>query len=70
MPALQPIFVNLLQEPWAQFIGHPKTAANDEFGQWILNGHHFLPNSYLLQNPGKVQPGMNGDEKWIKTETS
>jgi hypothetical protein len=51
------IFVNPLQEPWAQFVGHPKTAANDQFGQWILDGHNFLPDSYLPQNPGRFSRG-------------
>jgi hypothetical protein len=49
-----------------QFVGHPEAAADDEFGEWILDGHDDLPRSYLPVHPKKVQPGMNTDERGWK----
>jgi hypothetical protein len=40
-----------------------KQQADDEFGEWILDGHGILPRSYLPSHPEKVQPGMNTDER-------
>jgi hypothetical protein len=57
------ILVDLLQKTRAQFVGHPEAAADDEFGEWILDGHGILPRSYLPAHPEKVQPGMNTDER-------
>jgi len=57
------ILVDLIQKARAQFVGHPEAAADDEFGEWILDRHDVLPRSYLPAHPKKVQPGMNSDER-------
>jgi hypothetical protein len=48
------ILVDLLQKTRAQFVGHPEAAADDEFGEWTLDGHGILPRSYLPAHPEKV----------------
>lgn len=57
------VLVDFLHKTRAQFVGYPKTAADDEFGEWILDGHGVLPRSEVPAKPKKVQPGMNGDER-------
>jgi hypothetical protein len=47
-------------------VGHPEAAADDEFGEWILDDHDVLPRSYLSAHPKKVQPGMNSDERGVR----
>jgi len=45
------ILVDLLQKTRTQFVGHPEAAADDQFGEWIMDGHGVHPRSYLPAHP-------------------